>query len=139
MKRIKKIVSHNQFTAMAVVIVIGIAIWVFGCESKVSSILKPSMKVNRAELKIEVETELSRLEAEVELIMRKGEVKFQDLDRQDAIKTKLMNFAAITAEGQTVNPAGVVGLIFSILGVGALADNRVKDKVIKNRPLEKKA
>ena len=59
-----------------------------------------------------------------------------ELARQDEIKAKLINFAAITVDAGTVNPAGVVGLLFSIVGVGAVIDNRIKDKVIKNRPLK---
>jgi len=136
MKAIRKWISHNQGTFLAVIVVIGIGIWLVGCESKVSSMLEPTKKVNRAELKIEIDTIITRLEAELDMKMRMAGVKVTDLDRQDAIKQKLFDFAAITAEGQTVNPAGVIGLIFSILGVGALADNRIKDKVIKNRPLK---
>lgn len=136
MKTLRKIVSHNQGTFIAVIVILGISVWVFGCESKVSSIIEPTLQVTRAELKVEVDQEIRRLEGELEYIAAFSQAKVSDLDRQDAMKEKLMNFAAITAEGTTVNPAGVVGLLFSIFGIGAVIDNRIKDKVIKNRPLK---
>jgi len=137
MKKAAKWISHNQGSFSALIVIAGIGIWLAGCESKVSSMKEPALRVSRSELKIEIDSEIARIEAELSLITRQAELKTKDLDRQDAIKQKLFDFAAITAEGQTVNPAGVIGLIFSILGVGALADNRIKDKVIKNRPLGK--
>ncbi len=122
---------------MSIVVIIPIMIWCFGCQSQVSSMIEPSRLVNRDELQLEIDSVIIRLETELDMKMRSADLKMADLDRQDAIKAKLMNFAAITAEGQTVNPAGVIGLLFSILGVGAIADNRIKDKVIKNRPRAK--
>ena len=134
--KIKKAISHNQGQFLAVAISAGVMIWTFGCQSKVSSIKEPSLQVNREELQVEVEDEIRRLEGELEHIAARAEMKVRDLDRQDAFKQKLFDFAAITVEGQTVNPAGLVGLLFSVLGVGAVIDNRIKDKVIKNRPLK---
>jgi len=139
MKQLRKIISHNQGATLAIVICAVLVFWTYGCESKVSSILEPTLRVSREELQVEVDQEIRRLEGEIEHIVANAQAKVNDLDRQDAIKAKLMNFAAITAEGTTVNPAGVVGLLFSIFGIGAVIDNRIKDKVIKNRPLEKKA
>ena len=136
MKKAAKWISHNQGSFLAFMVIAGIGIWLIGCHSQVSSIKEPALRVNRAELKIEVDSEIARIEAELSLIMKQAELKKKDLDRQDAIKQKLFDFAAITAEGQTVNPAGVVGLLFSVLGIGAVIDNRIKDKVIKNRPLK---
>lgn len=139
MKQLRKLISHNQFSTLAIVVCAVLVLWTYGCESKVGSILEPSLRVNRDELQVEVDQEIRRLEGELEHIVAKAQAKVHDLDRQDAFKAKLMNFAAITAQGTTVNPAGVVGLLFSIFGIGAVIDNRIKDKVIKNRPLEKKA
>lgn len=139
MKQLRKIISHNQGQTLAIVIIGVLVLWTFGCQSKVSSILEPSLMVNREELQVEVDQEIRRLESELEYIAAKAQAKVHDLDRQDAFKQKLFDFAAITVEGSSVNPAGLVGLLFSVFGIGAVIDNRIKDKVIKNRPLEKKA
>ncbi len=139
MKTLRKIISHNQGQTLAIVIIAVLVLWTYGCESKVSSILEPSLQVNREDLQVEVDSEIRRLEGELEHIAAKAQAKVHDLDRQDAFKKKLFDFAAIAVEGSGWNPSGLVGLAFSVFGIGAVIDNRIKDKVIKNRPIEKKA
>ncbi len=134
MRAIKKIISKNQGVFAASGIIIGIMIWGFGCQSQVTSLTEPSIKVTRGELKIEIDVEITRLERELEILMRQAALKVQDLDRQDEIKQKLFDFAALTVANNALNPAGAVALAFSIFGIGAVIDNRIKDKVIKNRP-----
>ncbi len=134
MRAIKKIISKNQGVFAALVIIAGMLIWGFGCQSQVTSLTEPSIKVTRGELKIEIDVEITRLERELEILMRQAALKVQDLDRQDEIKQKLFDFAALTVANNALNPAGAVALAFSIFGIGAVIDNRIKDKVIKNRP-----
>lgn len=136
MKKIAKWIRHNQGMACALVILTIVGVWTFGCESKVLSLIDPGKKVNRQELSLEIAVERQRIEAELEHLIQRAELKGRKLDRMDAVKQKLINFAAITADAGTVNPAGVVGLLFSVVGLGAVIDNRLKDKVIKNRPLK---
>lgn len=136
MKKISEWIRHNQGAAVSLVTIIALAVWVYGCESKVTSLLNPSKMVNAAELNLELAAESRRLEAEIDFLLQRADLKKEDLARQDKLKAKLMDFVAITVDGGTVNPAGVVGLLFSVLGVGAVIDNRIKDKVIKNRPLK---
>lgn len=130
-----KWIRHNQGMFVALIITAGILAWTFGCESKVSSLIVADKMVTRQELNLELQRETQRLEAELDSLTKQAELKQQQLDRQDKIKQKLFDFAAITAEAGTVNPAGVIALAGSILGFGAIIDNRIKDKVIKNRPL----
>lgn len=136
MKTIAKWIRHNQGIFVALIIAAGLLVWTFGCESKVGSLIEPAKKVTRDELQLEIDSEVSRLEAELDLLIKQASLKMQELDRQDAIKQKLFEFAAITAEAGTMNPTGLLALIGSILGFGAIVDNRIKDKVIKNRPLK---
>lgn len=136
MKKLSKWIRHNQGVAVSLVAIASMALWTYGCESQVVSLMDPTLKVNRAELELEVKTVTARLESQLTILIQQAELKFEELKRKDEIKQMLVNFAAITADAQTVNPAGVVGLAFSILGIGAVVDNRLKDKVIKNRPLK---
>jgi len=136
MAKIAELIRHNQGVALSLIAMVVIVIWTFGCEPKVESMLHIGKKVTRPELELEVSEETRRLQGELELLVKRADLKYADLAEQEAIRQKLFEFAAITAEGRTVNPAGVVGLLFSILGVGAVIDNRIKDKVIKNRPLK---
>ena len=135
MNSLKKLISKNQGTAAAIVIMIGLIIWTYGCESKVSSLIYPGKMVSRDKLNLEVTNESRLLENKLTYLIEQAQLKNQELDRRDAIKEKLFEFAALTAEQGVVNPGGVVALLFSVFGIGAAIDNRIKDKVIKNRPL----
>ena len=139
MKEIAKWIRHNQGVFVALIICAGVLFWTLGCESKVTSLIEPGKKVNRAELLVEIESETSRLLAELEQLSRLGVLKTEELDKRDALVKELMDYAAINAASGGFNPSGLVTLAFSILGFGAVVDNRIKDKVIKNRPLPAKA
>jgi len=135
MKAIGKWIRHNQGMFAALLISAGLLVWTFGCESKVESLIEPGRQVTRAELDIEVKQLERQLEADLDMLRERAAAKYQKLDRDDAIKQKLYEFAALSAETGGVNPLGVVTLVGSIIGAGAVVDNRIKDKVIANRPL----
>jgi len=130
-------IRHNQGLTIALILVTGLLVWTIGCESKVESLVTPTKQVSRAELLIEIESETSRLLGELDQLARLGQLRQDELDKKDALRKELMEFVAISAASGGVNPAGVAAMAFSIMGIGAFADNRIKDKVIKNRPLPK--
>lgn len=132
----KKWIRHNQGMAGAIILAIGVLFWTYGCESQVKSILNPSAKVTRAELDIEVSTEMGRLENELATLVKIAEARNQQLDKQDEFKKKLVEFGLAVAEGGSLNPVGVGASIITLLGIGSVVDNRIKDKVIKNRPIK---
>lgn len=136
MSKLAEWIRHNQGVALSGVIMVGMIVWIYGCESQVKSLTKPNIMVNVDELKLEIEAETARLNLAVQDILDRGELRMDQLAKMDEVKRTLIDFAAITADAQTVNPAGVISLLFSILGIGAVIDNRLKDKVIKNRPLK---
>ena len=136
MSVIAKWIRHNQGIFVALLLCGVLIVWTFGCQSKVTSIIHEDKKVTAEELNLELDQEVARLEAELELIIRKAELKEADLKRQDALKQELFDFAAVTAQGGGFNPSGLLVLTGSVLGFGAIVDNRIKDKVIKNRPLK---
>jgi len=135
MEAIARWIRHNQGLFAALVISVLLCIWTFGCESRVGSLTTPDKLVTRDELSIEISTEQARLENELVLLQKAAEAKLAQLDRQDAIKKQLLDFGLLSLSTGQVNPAGLVGLLTGILGVGVIVDNRIKDKVIKNRPL----
>lgn len=139
MQKLWKWISKNQGVSIALILVTGLMVWTIGCESKVTSLVNPAKQVNRAELLIEVETETARLLGELDQLARLGQLRQDELDKKDALRKEIMDFVAISAATGGINPAGVAAMAFSIMGVGAFADNRIKDKVIKNRPLPAKA
>jgi len=131
MKKLWKAIDHNQMLSVMVLVSIGIAYYVAGCESTVKSILNPTTKVTREELKVEVDVEVRRLEAELDKLLAQAALKDKDLDRQDEIKRKLVEFGLSIGTGGQINPLGVATLIGGLLGVGFAVDNRSKDKLIK--------
>lgn len=139
MSKVWEWIRHNQGLFVALIIIVIIIVWTFGCQSKVTSLVEPGKMVNAQELSLEIETETTRLMAELELLAKRGELKMEELAKKDALQKELMDFAAISAASGGFNPSGLVALGFSVLGIGAFADNRIKDKVIKNRPLTKEA
>jgi hypothetical protein len=121
-EKVRKALRHNQFVALAAVLCVVLAVWIFGCESKVQSPLNPERKVTRAQLTLEKDKYL----AEIQLA-------YENLNQQDLFKQKLTEIGVIVAQGGTVNPVGAgVGLL-ALLGVGAVADNRKKDSIIKTQ------
>lgn len=133
---IVKWISKNQGVFVALIICAGLLVWTFGCESKVTSLIDETKMVSAAELNLEIESESLRLEAELAQLIKRAELRHSELARQDAIKQKLLDFALLTSEAGAFNMSGMVGLVAGVLGVGAVVDNRIKDKVIKNRPLK---
>ena len=119
-EKVKKALAHNSFLAIAVVIAIAMGAWLIGCESTTQSPLRPEVKVTRPEL-----------ETEIEMFKVKVDQAVQDLDRQDLFKEELFNIGLAVAQGGTINPIGAGVTLLSILGIGAVADNRKKDSIIK--------
>ncbi|HUT57007.1 MAG TPA: hypothetical protein VNA25_03920 [Phycisphaerae bacterium] len=151
---IVKWVDHYRYTFLGILLAAAVlagTLGVVGCDSSTVSLTDPSKKITREELYREVvviDTELRLERIEIEAATQKlneAITKYNaeladaqaDLDRQDAVKAKLLEFAATLAmQGATgaINPAVLiplgVGVLGSILGVGSALDSRRKDKVI---------
>lgn len=119
-EKVKIMLRHNQFLTVAVIVVTVLMVWLFGCESTTQSPLRPETKVTRAEL-----------EVEVDMFKIKVQQSVKDLDRQDLFKQELFNVGVVIAQGGSINPVGTGITLLGILGIGAVADNRRKDAVIK--------
>ena len=91
----------------------------------------PELKVTEGELSIEYSSEIRRIENELLTLKETTELRMQDLHRQDAIKQALFNNAMLIAESGNPNPLGLLSLLGTIFGIGAVIDNRKKDGIIK--------
>ena len=118
--KVKEVLRHNQFVGLAVVVVIVMAVWLVGCNSTTKSVLNPDEMVTR-----------SGLNMEVKIFKEKVAAGIKDLDQQDLFKQELFNIGVAVAQGGTINPVGAGITLLGILGVGAVADNRKKDSIIK--------
>lgn len=130
----RKWISKNQGITVAIIINICLLVWAFGCESKVQS-LKTDAKVTRAEFTIEYNNAIHKLQDEMHRLEETAQLSFAELDRLDEIKYKLFDALSVATAQGSVNPIGLVTLLGTVAGIGLGVDNRIKDKVIKNRPL----
>lgn len=117
----KKLILNNPLTFTAAAIALLVLLFAIGCESKVSSINRPSYFITRAEL-----------EAEVDSFLAIAKIRFDQLNQQDAFKKIVFEQASIIATGGTINPLGLITTIGTILGVGATSDNIRLRKKLKN-------
>lgn len=128
LKKLTDFLNHERYQVIAVFAVLFVILWVYGCNSQTTSPTDPSKKVTRVQLSAEIDYYLTR-----------AEIAYKDLDRQDEIKRKLMDAAAIAAAGGRINVVGLILANLGILGAGAAVDNVRKRKVIKtelNRVVE---
>lgn len=120
MKTLWTTIRHNAFLFNAIIIATVSLLWIYGCESQTKSLKYPGTRVNRAELMLELEN-----------IISESHIRISDLDKQDEFKEAMFNIAIVAAESGTINPVSVALTLGSILGFGAVVDNRRKDTVIK--------
>lgn len=118
--KIKIFLNHERYQSIAIGLIIILLGIMIGCQSKVTSIIHPTLQVTRSELQSELDNLLSA-----------AELKFAALDQQDEIKATLYQVGMVTAQTGTFNPIGLITTIAGILGVGATVDNVRKRKVIK--------
>lgn len=112
MSKIYAFIRHNSCQILSIIACIFIVVFAYSCQSTVVSIVKPAVRITRAELLLEVETFLAN-----------AELKFGDLDRQDLVKETIFNCVLDLIGGKNVNPIGVATTILGVLGLGAMGDN----------------
>lgn len=136
MESVKKWISHNQGMTFALLILVAVMVWGLGCEAKVLSLDPRGGMVSIDQFEIEVAAAVKRLEVKIEQLISTAELCRAQFVKAQAGKKALLEFAAITAASGGFNVTGLIPIVGTILGLGAVADNRIKDKVIKNRPMK---
>ncbi len=123
-------VRHNIPFIAGILVCVMLVVSAYGCVSTVKSISNPEVLVNRAELSLEVDALSAELELQLEQLLVKAQAKNKELNKQDAMKASLFQIGISIAEGGTINPIGMAMTLSSILGIGAIANFREKNKVI---------
>jgi hypothetical protein len=103
---------------VATILVFGIVIWVYGCQSTAPSPLT-NQPATRAKLVVEAEKYAADLA-----------LAYADIDRQDAFKRQILEMGVAVAQTGTVNPLGMGLSLLGLLSTGLLVDNRRKDVAI---------
>ena len=149
-----KWIDHNRWLTVGIVLSVVVCSWGFGCESMTKS-LSGEDDVDRARFTAEIadvqaglerdavalqakhEAEIATLEAAVKSGEAKIAIGLDDLNQQDEQRQRIFEFVGslvTAAAAGTVNPAtliaGAVPIVATLVGGGAVIDNRRKDKVI---------
>lgn len=148
-----KAIDYNRFLAAGVVASLALVVFLAaGCESLTPSLVTPTTKVSRVvylqeavQLKSGLETEKAEVQVAVGIVNGKiqalnemVDIGLADLQRQDEVKAKLLEFAGITTD--QLLPASAKGFLAPLLGLFGIvygaskaADKRRTDKVLDDR------
>jgi hypothetical protein len=130
-KRTPAAIRHNPATSVAALVIVVLTGYVYGMQSKVPSLLHKDRKVTRGQLKVEVKTELSRLEREAEALQENATLSFEDLDRKDAFKAYLIKAGMIVTKS-LLDPAasakGLLGIGLPLVTGALVIDKKRRDK-----------
>ena len=121
----KKKVWNNKITVTSIILAVIILMYTYGCQNRLASLISGKL-VTRSEFKIEVNSELRRLKAELANLEDKTMLGYADFDKRDEIERKIYDIASITTQAGNFNITGLIGVIAGLLGIGAVADNRIK-------------
>jgi len=113
--------KDNGFLIIAVSLIPVVVAFFYGCQSTVKSVRYPDQRVNRPQL-----------ENEIQNYLNEAQNRFDELDQHERIKNLLLEQAFTIAETGTVNPVALLTTFGSLLGMGAIADNVRKRKVIRD-------
>ena len=99
-------VKKNTSLLITVLVTIGFLIFVYACEPKTSSLDGSLKKVTREELRLQLDN-----------ILATAQLRMIDLDRQDRIRSIILQNALILVQGQPFNPMGIITGFAAIYGI----------------------
>jgi hypothetical protein len=77
-----------------------------GCQARTQSLSDPKRLVSRGELQIELSN-----------VLATAELRMADLDKQEAIRSLILQNALVLASGGTLNPVGIISAIAAVYGI----------------------
>jgi len=148
---ISKVLDHDRYKVVGLLIVIGVVFYFAGCESTTKSISDSGTKVGRSEFLIEsqiarsdlakrriaLDADIAIFNADAELVNKRIDAGVADLERQDVIKADLFDLVGSAVTGwisDGASTAGIVGTLITALSIAGFgtsyADGRRKDREI---------
>lgn len=112
-------IKKHSTIIVTILVCVGFAIYVYGCEPKVMSLYDKAKLVNRQELQLELDQLISI-----------SQLRMADLDRQEQIRSIVLQNALILVQGQPFNPVGLLTAIAAIYGISQGGSQVTK--VVKN-------
>lgn len=116
----------KHYTSLIMLLVTaGMLFFIYACEPKVKSLTEPDVMVTRAELQLELD----------QLLMT-AQIRMADLDRQNQIRSIIMQNALLIVEGQPFNPFGLLTAVAALYGLttaGTKVSKTVKNGINKRK------
>ena len=116
-------IKKHSSVFITVLVTIGVSVFVYACEPKVKSLNDNQELVNRIELQVELDN-----------ILTTAKMRMASLDKQDALRSIILQNALVIVQGQPFNPIGIItGIagIYGLLKVGSNVTKVVKTQVKK--------
>ncbi|GAI57513.1 unnamed protein product, partial [marine sediment metagenome] len=107
-----KWIKKHSTVIVSVLITVGFLLYCYSCESKVKSLNQKGRMVTRQELQLELNN-----------FVDLAQIRFLDLDRQDQIKTLILQNAMVLVQGQPFNPVGLLTGLAAVYGIGQAGSN----------------
>jgi len=111
--------STSWSNTIAIIVLIGLLFWGYGCPSKTQSLLYPEKKITRPELQVELDS-----------IISTAQYRLADLDRQDEIRDIIFKNALLMVETGTLNPVGIITMLAGVYGA-VHGVKHIKDRIEK--------
>lgn len=116
--------EHASLIAI-VSVTIAFVVYCYGCEAKVKSLTDKPTLVNRQELQLELDQFITM-----------AKIRMADLDKQEELRSIILQNALILVQGNPYNPIGIITAVAAIYGVTQGGKNVTK--VVKNNRIKKK-
>lgn len=113
MAKFLRLINENHWYIIAAIVIVGILIWLFGCQSQVKSIMYPDKLITRGELQLEAD-----------YLIGQTKVRLAELDKQDEIKRLVFEEAAMFGQTGTFNPTGLINTLISVGSIAFGLDQR---------------
>lgn len=110
--------KHYSFL-ITLAVTASMIIFIYACEPKVASLWNDGTFVTRAELQLELEQ-----------MFGTAQLRMLDLDRQDQIRSIVLQNALLIVGGQPFNPLGLITAVAAVYGI-TQAGGKVS-KTVKN-------
>ena len=102
----KEWLKKNWKAVLIGVTTVLLMLFYIGCQARTRSLSDPKRLVSRGELQIELNN-----------VLATAELRMADLDKQEAIRSLILQNALVLASGGTLNPVGIISAIAAVYGI----------------------
>jgi len=110
---------------LAAIVTASFLFFAYSCEPKVPSLWREGKQINRQELQLELDQLISV-----------AQLRMVDLEKQEQLRTIILQNALILVQGQPFNPAGLITAVAALYGIGQASKN--VSKTVKTVRIKRK-